>query len=138
MFASRGRAAAVILSGMPALAACAGGGGASLPTSPLSATRSNPGTQDLPSRTRLLFVANYFKNTVTEYAPPYTGPPIATISNSVNRPFALALGTRGDLFVANDGNDTVTEYARPYTGFPITTISNGVSSPAGVAIFEQP
>ena len=39
-----------------------------------------------------LFVANNSGNNITEYAPPYTGAPIATISNSVNVPFGLAFG----------------------------------------------
>ena len=55
-----------------------------------------------------LFVANCGSacggtgvGTVTEYAPPYTGAPIATISKDVNAPLALAFDPSGDLFVAN-------------------------------------
>jgi hypothetical protein len=38
-----------------------------------------------------LFVVNEGNNTVTEYAPPYTGSPIATISTGLNSPVALLL-----------------------------------------------
>jgi hypothetical protein len=80
-----------------------------------------------------LFVANTSTNNVTEYASPYTGAPIATISNGVNLPRGLAFDASGDLFVANYNNNTVTEYAPPYTGAPIATISNSLSSPYGLA-----
>jgi sugar lactone lactonase YvrE len=79
-----------------------------------------------------LFVANLYNDTVTEYAPPYTGPPSATISIGLSGPEGLAFDTSGDLFVANRGN--VTEYAPPYTGAPIATISNGVGEPDGLAL----
>ena len=79
-----------------------------------------------------LFVANNSGNNITEYAPPYTGAPIATISNSVDAPFDLAFNASSNLFVANF-NNTVTEYAPPYTGAPIATISNSVNVPLGVA-----
>ncbi|MHB8357741.1 MAG: hypothetical protein ACYDDQ_13745 [Vulcanimicrobiaceae bacterium] len=86
----------------------------------------------------LLFVANGSKifggsGTVTEYAPPYTGAPTATISNSVNDPGGLAFDSSGNLFVANQANNNVTEYAPPYTGAPTATISNSVNVPWGVA-----
>jgi serine/threonine-protein kinase len=76
-----------------------------------------------------LFVAN--QSTVTEYAPPYTGAPTATIRNGINGPVSLAIDGAGDLFVANYGagsNNTVTEYAPPYTG-TATTISNALNQP---------
>jgi sugar lactone lactonase YvrE len=80
-----------------------------------------------------LFVANCGSaclgtglGTVTEYAPPYTGAPIATISKDINAPLALAFDTSGDLFVANSGNGTVTEYpAGRYTAAP-TVITTGL------------
>jgi len=80
-----------------------------------------------------LFVANETSNKVTEYASPYTGAPIATISNSVNHPQGLAFDASGDLFVANYTKANVTEYAPPYTGAPTATISNSVSFPQGLA-----
>ncbi len=84
-----------------------------------------------------LFIANQASpeggNTVTEYAPPYTGTP-TTISNGVYLPFALVLDAYGNLFVANEeGGSTVTEYAPPYSGTP-TTISNGVNEPFALAL----
>ncbi|MCL5258624.1 MAG: hypothetical protein M1314_02640, partial [Firmicutes bacterium] len=84
-----------------------------------------------------LFVANNNGN-VTEYASPYTGAPIATISNGVNwAPVGLAFDSSGNLFVGNGG---VLEYAPPFsnTSAPIATISNGAGGAAGVAILEQP
>ena len=48
-----------------------------------------------------LFVSNLANNTVTEYASPYTGAPVATISNSVNQPLGIAFYSSFDLFVAN-------------------------------------
>src|ERR1022692_252883 len=80
-----------------------------------------------------LFVANENGDNVTEYASPYTGAPIATISNRVNHPQGLAFDASGDLFVANYYKATVTDYAPPYTGAPTATISNKVSFPEGLA-----
>jgi hypothetical protein len=82
-----------------------------------------------------LFVAGYGNNTVTEYAPPYTGAPIAMITNSLSAPVGLGFNASGDLFVGNDGNNTVTEYASPYTSAPMatTTISNSYVAVEGVA-----
>jgi hypothetical protein len=83
---------------------------------------------------QMLFVAENGANTVTEYAPPYTGTP-TTISNGVSTPQGLALNGAGDLFVANLGATTgaVTEYASPYTGSP-TTITSGVNAPEKLAV----
>jgi hypothetical protein len=85
-----------------------------------------------------LFVANYNSSQVTEYAPPYTSPPVATISNAVAYPMGLALDGAGHLFIANYNFNisasTVTEYAPPYTAAPIATITNSVNYPAGVAL----
>lgn len=72
--------------------------------------------------TQKLFAANCGNNTVTEYAPPYTGTP-TIISNGLNCPVGLALSSSGDLFAANYNSNTVTEYAPPYTAAPTTTIS---------------
>ncbi len=84
-------------------------------------------TVDMKYLARALFVTNYNNNTVTEYAPPYTNAPIATISKSVSGPAGLAFDSSGNLFVANYGIATVTEYAPPYTGAPTTPISSGLT-----------
>jgi hypothetical protein len=81
-----------------------------------------------------LFVANAALNAVLEFAPPYTGSPIATITRSIINPTAVALDASGDLFVANFNNNTVLEFTPPYTSAPIATISKGVKGPNGVAI----
>ncbi|MHB8214351.1 MAG: NHL repeat-containing protein [Vulcanimicrobiaceae bacterium] len=81
-----------------------------------------------------LFVANNPGNNVTEYAPPYTSAPTATISNGMSNPTGLAFDSSGNLFVVNSHNNTVKEYAPPYTGAPTATISNGVNSPWGTAL----
>ena len=80
-----------------------------------------------------LFVANDGTNKVTEYAPPYTGSPMATVNDNVNGPVAMELDGAGNLFVVNEGNNTVTEYAPPYTGSPIATMS-GFSGPDALAL----
>ena len=80
-----------------------------------------------------LFVANQGNNTVTEYAPPYTSPPVATIGTGVSNPYALALDGAGNLFVANNYSGTVTVYAPPYTSVP-TTITSGVSGPQALLL----
>jgi len=89
---------------------------------------------------QMLFVAENGANTVTEYAPPYTGTPTVTISSGMNTPVAVALDGSGDLFVANcgsncggSGNGTVTEYAPPYTGTP-KTISSDVNGPVALVL----
>lgn len=84
---------------------------------------------------KALFIANNSTNTVTEYAPPYTGAPAVTISNGVSGPTGLAVDARGNLFVST-GSNSVVEYAPPYTGAPTATISSGLSQPFGPA-FDQ-
>ena len=76
-----------------------------------------------------LFVANMYDDTVTEYAPPYIGAPIVTISSNNFVPLGVALSPRRRLFVTNNSANTVMEYAPPYTGAPIATISNSVNRP---------
>ncbi len=81
-----------------------------------------------------LFVANgNGSNTVTEYAPPYTGGPTVTISNGVNDPVSLGLDGTGNLFVVNQAANSVTIYAPPYNDAPIS-VSNGLNGPNSVAI----
>jgi hypothetical protein len=81
-----------------------------------------------------LFVANGSgSNTVTEYAPPYGGAPIATISTGIDDPVSLGIDFAGNLFVANQASNAVTEYAPPYTGVP-TTLSNGLYGPNSLAL----
>ena len=61
--------------------------------------------------------------------------PIATVTNGVYQPLAVAFAPNGTLFVGNckssvcpngplTGMDTVTAYAPPYTGSPVTITSN--------------
>ncbi|HEY0869409.1 MAG TPA: hypothetical protein VGD55_03340, partial [Acidothermaceae bacterium] len=80
-----------------------------------------------------LFVANYGgggTDTVTEYAPPYSGAPSATIATT--DAFGLAMSAAGDLFVLSiSPTSTLSEYAPPYTGAAIATIAFG--SPSGPA-----
>ena len=80
-----------------------------------------------------LFVANEGAQTVTEYAPPYTGAPLVTISSYVSDPRALLIDPRGNLFVANVDSSYVTIYAPPYTGMP-QAINFGTSSPVALAM----
>jgi DNA-binding beta-propeller fold protein YncE len=77
------------------------------------------------------YVANYFNNTVTVYAPGKTSP-LRTISNGIDGPDALAIGRLGYLYVANGAKNTVTEYAPGGTHL-VRTISQGVSNPRGLA-----
>ncbi len=64
-----------------------------------------------------LFVVN--TASVTEYAPPYTGAPVATITKNLNLPYALAIGKKtGALAVLNGGAATAEVFAPPYTGTP--------------------
>jgi hypothetical protein len=78
-----------------------------------------------------LFVANYNTSNVTEYAPPYTGPPVVTIP--VVAAQALAVDpSSGNLFVTND-SASVLMYAPPYTGNP-TTLSGGMNQPSNLAL----
>ena len=86
-----------------------------------SATSVIPQPSPSPSPGLKLFVGNWNGSTITEYASPYTGAPIATNSNGLQGPISLAFDPSGDLFVANS-NTTITEYAAPYTGAPVATI----------------
>jgi hypothetical protein len=64
-----------------------------------------------------LFVVNLAS--VTEYAPPYTGAPVATITKNLNLPYAIAIGkTTGAVAVLNGGTTTAEVFAPPYTGTP--------------------
>jgi hypothetical protein len=78
-----------------------------------------------------MFVANQNGNSVTEYAPPYTGSPITTLSGTWMVPDSLALDSNNNLYVgAQQGiGPIVLEYAPPYTGTPtsITGPFNNVS-----------
>lgn len=81
-----------------------------------------------------LFVANGSgSNTVTEYVPPYNGPPAATIAGGVNDPVSMALDSSADLFVVNEAANTVTEYSPPYSTAP-TIISKGLNAPNSLAL----
>jgi len=82
-----------------------------------------------------LFVCNGGNDTVTEYAPPYTGAPIATMSTGISTPQGMALDRfTQDIAVSNFGNNTVAVFTPPYTGAP-GVVSNAVHQPNGV-IFD--
>ena len=84
-----------------------------------------------------LFVVNAAANTVTEYAPPYTGTP-TTISKGSARPSSLALDARGNLFVANLNStpNSVVEFSPPFSSqsAPVATITNGVNEQGSIAL----
>jgi hypothetical protein len=102
---------------LPQLAILAGKG---TPYATIRSGISGPVAEAFQSLSGNLFVSNSVANTVTEYAPPYTGAPIATISTGLNKPGAIALALNGELAVANTTSDTVEMYAPPYTGAPVT------------------
>jgi hypothetical protein len=76
---------------------------------------------------------------VTGYGPPYTGPPIFTITPGCPCEVGgVAFDPFGDLFVTwyadGGGLAWVAEYASPYTAAPIATdTNNGLTDPFGVA-----
>jgi NHL repeat len=84
-----------------------------------------------------LFVVNAASNTVTEYAPPYSGTPVA-ISKGLNAPNSLALDGRGNLFVANLNStpNSVVEYTPPFTeqSAPVATITNGINEQGTIGL----
>jgi hypothetical protein len=72
-----------------------------------------------------LYVAND-NDTVTGYAPPYTGSPSVTIANGISSAVALAADRFGHLFVSNAGSSlpSITEYAPPNAASsPIATMT---------------
>jgi hypothetical protein len=85
-----------------------------------------------PSSGELLFVWDSTASAIDVYKTPFTGSPIATITNGVGTGYGLLLDGKGDLFVPNYSSNTVTEYAPQYTGAP-RTISNGVDQPLWAA-----
>ncbi len=88
----------------------------------------DPTTQNLVS-------ANFGNSTLTIYAPPYTGAPLATISTGVSAPLTVAVDTAGNIFVTNSGNGTLTEYSPPYSNAskPVGTVS-GLNKPFSIAL----
>jgi hypothetical protein len=62
--------------------------------------------------------------------------PIATVSNGISGPDAVAFDANGNLFVANGTGNTIAEYAPPYTGNPIRTLSQNLNAPYAIAIDE--
>ena len=100
------RAASVLsLGALFVLASCSGrgdGSGAVPATQPMppASIGANRTTQASSTQSGLLFVANHGNN-VTGYARPYTGAPIATITNGVSDAYGVALDAAGHLFVTN-------------------------------------
>jgi sugar lactone lactonase YvrE len=76
-----------------------------------------------------LFVANYNANTITEYAPPYTGSPIATIGG-LDSPNQITLSPDGKyLAVVNSAPPWVYTYPLPYANqAPLFVASNALSA----------
>jgi len=72
---------------------------------------------------------------VLEYAPPYTGAPVATISSGLTNPAALAFDAVGNLYVSDTAARKVNVYAVPYTNAPAATIQLSANSgPLGLAL----
>jgi sugar lactone lactonase YvrE len=71
-----------------------------------------------------LFVANVGNNTVTAYAPPYTGAP-TVVSTGIFGPVSLAVDAAGTLIVANSTGQSVVFYAPPYTSAPNVVLNFG-------------
>ncbi len=72
---------------------------------------------------------------VLEYAPPYTGAPIATISSGITNPASLTFDAAGNLYVGDTSSRTVNVYAAPYTGAPAATVAlSPYATPLGLAI----
>ena len=72
---------------------------------------------------------------VLEYAAPYSNGPVATITDGIGEPVAIAFDSSGDLFVANygDGSNNVTEYASGSTTV-LATFTDGVDGPTSLAV----
>jgi sugar lactone lactonase YvrE len=80
-----------------------------------------------------LFVANAGNNTVTAYAPPYTGAP-TVVSTGISGPVSLAVDAAGTLIVANSTAQSVTFYAPPYTSAPnVLNFGSGIFPSAVLA-----
>jgi len=82
-----------------------------------------------------LFVGTFMQpqDMVLEYAPPYTGAPIATVTSGIGHVSGVDLDVNGNLFVSNYDLNTITEYAAPYTGPPVLTLTDNVFTPSGVS-----
>jgi hypothetical protein len=71
-----------------------------------------------------VFVANCCMNSktsITEYAPPYTGP-LATIDAGIGQVNSIVVDSAGDVFTANSYTNEVSKYSPPYTG-PASIVS---------------
>ncbi|HEY4440545.1 MAG TPA: hypothetical protein VGN14_08810, partial [Candidatus Elarobacter sp.] len=78
-----------------------------------------------------LFVATFSNpGYVYEYAPPYTGSPLVTISGLLF-PDGLAVAPDGTLYIANPYSG-ISRIAPPYTGTPVMIDTNGGARPTGM------
>jgi streptogramin lyase len=68
-----------------------------------------------------LWVANYVSNTILEYASPYTGSPILTVSNTaLIGPAGIVFDSSHNMIVSSYNNNTISVFTPPYTGTPVT------------------
>jgi hypothetical protein len=66
-----------------------------------------------------IFVANHDTNAITEYAPPYTSPPIATITQFVDEVGQIVTDSSGNLYASVDTGQFVVVY--PASNYLTTT-----------------
>ena len=78
-----------------------------------------------------LFVADYYDNTVAEFAPGSSTTPKAILTG-FNSPKALVIDASGNLYVANSGNNTVSKFA-PGGNTPTATLT-GLSGPVAMVM----
>jgi hypothetical protein len=81
-----------------------------------------------------LFVANESANTVTEYAPPYDGPPLHVMSTGIDAPTALAVAPNGSVAVYNSAGPSIEVFAPPYA--TATGTISGISWTFSSMIFD--
>lgn len=80
-----------------------------------------------------MWVSLYSANSIQEFAYPYTGAPVRTITG-VSTPNSLAFDPSGNLWVVENAAGAVAEIAPPYTGVTLS-LTNGVGSDVtGVAV----
>ncbi len=85
-----------------------------------------------------MWVIDYSGDAVYEYASPYTGAPIFSITSGLNRPYDVT-ASGANIWVSNCGNSSISEYAGSSSNsssnpnLPLLTISSGLSYPGKLA-----